>query len=209
MWGHYGSKIMRVFSRPFNKVSSSTTNILWWYKLSFYGGLCPFVFIRSWALVASYLCFKFSFFDKPILEEYVSQVEGGPHLLQSSLCVVRNGFFLVAKEMHPSFANLGNFDIPGLHAYLMDTHHDTSFRSILEDDFISLTSRAHICSYSKIWLVVRPSMRFFCIPHFIFILVLCFQFGLIHPLAFSLFTCDCAHELDASSTHLARCPFGG
>jgi hypothetical protein len=41
---------------------------------------------------------------------------------------------------------LGNFDIPGLHAYLMDTHHDTSFRSILENDFISLTSRAHICS---------------------------------------------------------------
>jgi len=163
--------------------------------------------------VALYLCFKFGFFGKPILEEYVFQVEGGSHLLQSSLCVVRNGFFPVAKEMHPSFANLANFDIPGLHAYLMDTHHDTSFRSILEDDFISLTSKAHIRSClgkgAKLWLVVRPSICFFCIPHFIFILVLCFQFGLIHPLAFNLFTCECAHELDTSSTHLARCPFGG
>ncbi len=163
--------------------------------------------------MASYLCSKFGFFDRPILEEYVSQVEGGPHLLQSSLCVVRNGFFPAAKEMHSSFANLANFDIPGLHAYLMDTHHDTSFRSILEDDFISLTSEAHIRSClgkgAKLWLVVKPSIHFFCTTHFIFILVLCFQFGLIHPLASNLFTCEFAHELDTFITHLVRCPFGG
>jgi hypothetical protein len=47
MWGHYGSKIMGVFSRPFSKVSSSTIDILWWYKSSFYGGLCPICFFRE------------------------------------------------------------------------------------------------------------------------------------------------------------------
>jgi hypothetical protein len=38
-------------------------------------------FLRSWVLVASYLCSRFHIFDRPILEEYVSQVERGPHLL--------------------------------------------------------------------------------------------------------------------------------
>jgi hypothetical protein len=58
-------------------------------------------------------------------------------------------------------------------------------------------------------LVVKPSIHFFCTTHFIFILVLCFQFGLIHPLASNLFTCEFAHELDTFITHLVRCPFGG
>jgi len=40
----------------------------------------PFIFLGSWALVAPYLCSKFRIFDRPILEEYVFQVEGGPHL---------------------------------------------------------------------------------------------------------------------------------
>ncbi len=35
-----------------------------------------FVFLGSWALVAPYLCFRFCIFDRPILEEYVSHVEG-------------------------------------------------------------------------------------------------------------------------------------
>jgi hypothetical protein len=60
-----------------------------WARLSiFFGGIgllsmencAPSTFLRSWALVASYLCYKFSIFDRPILEEYVFQVEGGPHL---------------------------------------------------------------------------------------------------------------------------------
>jgi hypothetical protein len=46
----------------------------------------PFVFLGNWALVALYLCFRFCIFNKPILEEYVSQVERGSHLLQSCLC---------------------------------------------------------------------------------------------------------------------------
>jgi hypothetical protein len=28
-----------------------------------------------------YLCYKFCMFDRPILEEYVSQIESDPHLL--------------------------------------------------------------------------------------------------------------------------------
>jgi hypothetical protein len=40
----------------------------------------PFAFLKSWVLVASYLCSKFPIFDRPVLEEYVFQVEGGPHL---------------------------------------------------------------------------------------------------------------------------------
>jgi len=31
--------------------------------------------------VALYLGFRFRIFDRPILEKYVFQVEGGPHLL--------------------------------------------------------------------------------------------------------------------------------
>ncbi len=46
------------------------------------------LFLRSWALVPPYLCSRFYIFDRPILEEYVSQVEGGPHLFQSCLRVV-------------------------------------------------------------------------------------------------------------------------
>ncbi len=38
------------------------------------------IFLKSWALVTLYLCSRFHIFDKPILKEYVSQVEGGPHL---------------------------------------------------------------------------------------------------------------------------------
>jgi hypothetical protein len=55
MWGHYGSKIIGVFSRPFNEVLGLITNILWWYKPSFYGGLCHICFSRE-------LCFSGSIF---------------------------------------------------------------------------------------------------------------------------------------------------
>jgi len=40
----------------------------------------PSVFLRTWALVDAYLCSKIHIFNRPILEEYVSQVKGGPHL---------------------------------------------------------------------------------------------------------------------------------
>jgi hypothetical protein len=47
MWEHYGSKIMGVFSGPLSKVLGSTIDILWWYRPSFYGGLCPIFFSRE------------------------------------------------------------------------------------------------------------------------------------------------------------------
>jgi hypothetical protein len=40
----------------------------------------PYVFLRSWVLMVPYLCSRFHIFNRPILKEYVSQVENGPHL---------------------------------------------------------------------------------------------------------------------------------
>jgi hypothetical protein len=64
----------------------------------------------------------------------------------------------------------------------MDIHHDTPFKSILEDDFISLAFKAHIrfCSGKGVglWLIARPSIRSFCIAHFTFILTLHFHLNL-------------------------------
>jgi len=81
MWGHYGSKIMGVISGPFSEASSVTINIFWWYRPFLYGGLCPILFFRELGFGGSILCFRFCIFDTPVLEEYVSQVERGPHLL--------------------------------------------------------------------------------------------------------------------------------
>jgi hypothetical protein len=83
MWGHYGSRIMGVFLRPFSEASSLTTNIflLCGMGLLTMEDCAPFVFLGSWALVAPYLCFRFYIFNRPILEEYTYQVEGSPHLL--------------------------------------------------------------------------------------------------------------------------------
>jgi hypothetical protein len=47
MCGQYESRIVKVFSKPFNKSSGLITDILWWYRPSFYGGLCPTCFSRE------------------------------------------------------------------------------------------------------------------------------------------------------------------
>jgi hypothetical protein len=73
-----------------------------------------FAFLRCWVLVTSYFCSRICIFNRLILEEYVSQVEGGPHLLQSCLHVVQDGFLLVVMEMHPSFENLTIINAPSL-----------------------------------------------------------------------------------------------
>ncbi len=82
----------------------------------------------------------------------------------------------------------------------------------MEDDFISSASRARIHSRlgkgARLWSVVMSSIHLFRITHFTFISTLCFHFGLIQPLAFSIFMCECGHELDTSSAHLAHCLFG-
>jgi hypothetical protein len=81
MWGHYGSKIIGIFSKPLSKVSSSTTDILWGIGLLAMEDCAPFIFLKSWALVVLNLCFRFRIFYKLILKAYVFHVEGGPHLL--------------------------------------------------------------------------------------------------------------------------------
>ncbi len=91
-------------------------------------------------------------------------------------------------------------------------HHDSSFRSILEDDPISSTFKAHIhfCSSkgSGLWLIVKPSIYSFHITHFIFTSTLHFHFDLIQPLAFNFFMCEYGHGLDTYGTHLSHF-FGG
>jgi hypothetical protein len=47
--------------------------------------------------------------------------------------------------MHHSLESLAVSNTLGIHASLMDNYHNTSLRFILEDDFISLASRTHIC----------------------------------------------------------------
>ncbi len=173
----------------------------------------PFVFLGSWVLVAPYLCSRFHIFNRPILEEYVSQVEGGPHLFQSCLRALSNGMPPTAKEMR-LFKKVQLLLAPKVYkASLMDIHHDTSFRSILKDNSISSTSRAHICfclsKGARLWLITRPSIYSFCIAHSTFTLALHFHLNLIQPLASKFFTYECGHRLDASGTHLFHCPFGG
>ncbi len=181
--------------------------------LHFMEDCAPFAFVGNWVLVAPYLCSRFCIFNKPILEEYVCQVEGGPHLFQSCLRVARDGLPLTIKHKHLSFESLVVAGALSLQTFLMDIHHDTLFRFILQDDSISSTSRICICSCSgkgaRLWLVVRSSICLFHIVNSTFTSALCFCLGLIQPLTSSLFTCECEHELDASSMHLARCPFGG
>ncbi len=114
--------------------------------------------------------------------------------------------------MHLSFENLVVIRALNLQAFLMDIHHDTSLKSILEDDSISSTSKICICSCSskgaRLWLVVRPSIYSFHITHFTFTLVLCFCLDLIQPSTSKLFTCEYGHGLDTFNTHLT-CLFGG
>jgi hypothetical protein len=72
------------------------------------------------------------------LKEYVFQVEGGPHLLQSCLRAAQDSLPLAIKKMHLSFESLAVTNAPNLYVFFMDIHQNTSFRFILEDDSISL-----------------------------------------------------------------------
>jgi hypothetical protein len=88
----------------------------------------------------------------------------------------------------------------------------TSFKSILEDDSISSTSKAciHSCSSKGRgygWLLNHLLVCF--VSHILFSPSLCFHLGLIQPLSFSFLTCECGHGLHASNMHLTYCLFGG
>ncbi len=126
---------------------------------------------------------------------------------------MQNGLLLATMDMHISFESLTVIGALGLHASLMDFHHNTSLRSIFEDDSISSKFKACIRSCSSmgamIWLVVKPSIHSFHITHHTFTLVLHFHLGLIQPMASNLLMCECGHWLDAFDMHLTHCPFGG
>ncbi len=83
----------------------------------------------------------------------------------------------------------------------------------MEDDSNSLASKICIRSClgmrAGLWLVARPSIHSLRITHFTFTLMLRFHFGLIQPLIFSFFMCECGHGLDAFGTHLVHYSFGG
>ncbi len=148
--------------------------------LIFMEDYAPYAFIGNQALVAPYLCARFRIFYRPILEEYVFQIEGGPHMLQNCLHATKDGFHPIVRVMHLSFESLTITTTPCLHASLMDIHHDTSLRFILEDDSISSTFKACICSCSSkgagLWLLVKPSIYLFCIPTIYFHLNIVFLF---------------------------------
>jgi hypothetical protein len=102
---------------------------------------------------------------------------------------------------------------PSLQAVLMDIHHNSSLRSILEDDSISSTSKTYIRSCLGkgvgLWLVAKLSICLFCIAHSIFTSTLCFHLNLIQFSNFCFLTCECGHELNTFGTHLTRCLFRG
>ncbi len=71
--------------------------------------------------------------------------------------------------MHLSFESLVGIEAPGLQTFFMDIHHDTSFRSILEDDSISSTSKAriHFCLSKGVglWLIIKLAIYLFVSHH--------------------------------------------
>jgi len=175
---------VKVFLRPFSKVSCSITDILSMedYAPFFFKGVGP------WWLCICVLGFIFSIYT--FWRITFLRLKWAPHLLQSCLHAAQDGFPPATKDMHLSFECLTITRTPSLQASLMDFHHDTSLKSILQDDSISSTSKANICScLSKgvgLWSVVRPFICLFRIAHSIFTSVLHFCFGLIRPLAFNL-----------------------
>ncbi len=120
--------------------------------------------------------------------------------------MVQNSLFLVVKEMHHSFENLVVTGVLCLQASLIDIHDDASFRSILEIDSSSSTSKT--CIYfclgkgAKLWLIARPSIRSFYIAHSTITSMLHFHFSLIQPLASNVFMCEYGHSLNAFNTYL-------
>jgi hypothetical protein len=60
----------------------------------------PFTFLGSWVLVILYLYSRFHIFNKPVLEKYVFQVEGGPHLFKSCLRATWYNLLLATRDMY-------------------------------------------------------------------------------------------------------------
>jgi hypothetical protein len=62
--------------------------------------------------VAPHLCSRFHIFDRPILEEYVFQIEA--HMFHSCLHVAQDGLPFTTKDMHLFFKNLVITNAPNL-----------------------------------------------------------------------------------------------
>jgi hypothetical protein len=75
-----GPKSWESFQGPLTRCQAQLLISFVGIGLIFMEDCAPSIFLGSWALVALYLCSRFCIFDRPILEEYVSQVKGGPHL---------------------------------------------------------------------------------------------------------------------------------
>jgi hypothetical protein len=88
----------------------------------------------------------------------------------------------------------------------IDIHHNTSLKSILEDNSISSTFKIRIRSClgkgAGLWLVVRPFICLFHITHFIFTSTLHFHLSLIQPLTSNIFM-NMAHYME----RVVVCPY--
>jgi hypothetical protein len=97
------------------------------------------------------MCSKFLIFNRPILEEYVYQVEEGYFELHESM---------IKKGVYPSFENLAIIGASSVQTSLMNIHHNTSYKFILEDNSISSAFKAYIRSClgrgAGLWLIIRP-----------------------------------------------------
>jgi hypothetical protein len=84
--------------------------------------------------------------------------------------------------MHPFFKSLDVIGTLGLCAYLMNIHHNSSLRSMLEDDSIFSTHKVCICFCLAegvgLRLFTKPFICLFRSAHFIFTSTLHFHFGL-------------------------------
>jgi hypothetical protein len=94
----------------------------------------------------------------------------------------------------------------------MDIHHDTSFRSVLEDDsFLMLLEPTFAFVGAKGGAMVDYWAIYMYVPHrtLYFHINNNFCLSLIQPSKSSLFMCECGHGSNASGTHLTCCPFKG
>ncbi len=147
-------------------------------------------FLGSQLLVAPYLFSMFCIFDRLVLKEYVSQVERGPHFLQSCFHPTWDNLILVTKKMHPSFESLVVMGTLNLSASLMDIHHNTSLKCILEDGSIFfIIQNSHLLLFGQGGgVMVDCQVIYPFIPHctlyFHLNVVFLFQFDLTFSIQF-------------------------
>ncbi len=143
----------------------------------------PIYFFKGIGLSWFRICASFAFSIDPLWRNMFIKLRGAPHLLQLCFCATQSNLPPTTRKMHPSFESLVITGTWGLHASLMDIHHDASFRFILEDDSISLASKTCIRSCSNkgigLWLIIKSSISSFHIAHYIFTLMLYFHLSLI------------------------------